>query len=155
MKTHITRFIASLGWRDRFIYLPAAMAFAWLGGIGVTLGVQSLVEDRRDPVAFKRVEALNSPVKVGDNLVVRIWRDKVRSCPVDSERIVMDQDGHVTELAGEVSAGGPVDEAYVDWEYPTHLLPAADYQMDVALTYWCPDGLHQMKQPPVRFRIVE
>jgi hypothetical protein len=111
--------------------------------------------DDRVPVVFDRVEVLNSPVKSGENLVVRIWREKVREdCPVLSQRLAVNQDGVVFDLPDSAWRGGPAGTPYLDYAYPTvESMPPGNYLLRVHLTYTCPNLVFNIDQPTTPFRI--
>lgn len=115
--------------------------------------------DRRDPIVGQmRTEALNSPVRAGDVLIVRITREKVRDdCPVVSIRSLVTPDGRKIDIPVGIHEGGPDNQEYVDWAYPIPSdIPPGDYELRVHLTYLCsgvPPFEHD--QEPVRFRVVE
>lgn len=120
--------------------------------------LSQLLADKTPPIrAFHSAEALNSPIKAGELLIVRIKRDKVRDdCPVSSERQAVNQDGVVFSLPPATWSGGPTDVDYLDFAYPT--LPSmriGDYELRVHLTYRCPNvsDPFEYDQPPVRFRV--
>lgn len=114
--------------------------------------------DRRNPIQGPLLtEALNSPVRAGDSLLVRITRNKVRDdCPVISVRSLITPDGQKIEIPGGVSKGGPDDQEHVDLAYPIPAdTPPGDYELRVHLTYVCnavPPFEHD--QEPVRFRVI-
>jgi len=102
------------------------------------------------------VETLNSPVKAGEPLRLRIWRDKERDdCPVQSERTGINQDGVVFDMPDAEWAGGPAHTDFLDLNYPTlPYMPAGEYELRVELTYTCPGGLEfNYTQPSALFRI--
>lgn len=115
--------------------------------------------DRRNPIVGQlKTEALNSPVRAGDDLIVRITRNKVRGdCPVISVRSLVTPDGQKINIPGGVHKGGDPDADYIDWAYPIpRNIPPGDYELRVHLTYIC-NGVAPFEhdQEPVRFRVVE
>lgn len=116
--------------------------------------IERILQDRRDPVIMERTEALNSPVLEGESLNVRIYREKVRSCPVQSIRAVQDMDGNSYDIPDAIVPGGQVGTEYTDAIYDVSDLPPGDYQLYVTLTYLCRDANHIIAQPPTMFRIV-
>lgn len=130
--------------------------------VGVLIGTSLLwikdvlTIDNRAPVAINKVEALNSPIDVGDKLFVRIWRDKVRDdCPLHSERYASDEHGRAHNLPDAQGIGGPKDEQYVDILYDTSGLGAGAYTLYVSLMYHCPGQSFPVQQPPVSFVVAE
>ena len=118
-----------------------------------------LSENRQDPITGPLLtEALNSPVRAGEHLFVRITREKVRSdCPVTSVRNFVSEDG--AKAPGGIAvrqAGGLPNAAFVDWKYPVPpTLTPGRYELRVALRYDCPRGLtFYHDQEPVPFRVV-
>lgn len=114
--------------------------------------------DRTPPiVSFSKAEALNSPIRAGEPLLVRIWREKVRDdCTVHSDRQAVNQDGVVFDMENGQWRGGSADNAYLDFAYPTSLfMPVGIYELRVHLAYTCPNvpDFHY-DQPPVRFRVI-
>lgn len=141
------------------VWLAGVVGAAILIGAGLGTVLDGIATDSRPPViAFERVEALNSPIRQGDDLTVRIWREKVRNdCPVTSIRTAVNEDGRVFEIPDAVGhEGGPVGAAYLDWTYPTDALPAGSYVLRVHLIYDCNEGgVFHYDQPEVRFRVKE
>lgn len=106
------------------------------------------------PVIFDRVEALNSPMHVGERLLVRVYRDKLRDdCPVTSFRSAIDQDGRTYDLPDRTYSGGPTDTEFFDVEYDTTSLPVGQYDLIVELSYACPEETFVIDQPEARFRV--
>ena len=138
--------------------LLAILAFFLSAFIAVLIYNHASV-DRTQPVtSFSRVETLNSPVREGEVLHVRIYREKVRDdCPVTSKRLAVNQDGQVFTLEDGQHEGGPADQSYYDFGYLTlPEMPAGEYQLRVDLTYTCPGGLmFEYTQPSAFFRITD
>ena len=113
--------------------------------------------DRTPPIAaFHKVETLNSPIRAGDNLMLRIWRDKNRGdCPVSSSRVAVNADGNAYELPSGKWAGGSSDDKFLEYGYPTlPTMPDGEWQLRVDLSYHCPDGVtFSYTQPTAFFRI--
>lgn len=107
------------------------------------------------PVLIHSVEAVNSPVPAGNDLIARIHRDKYRKCPVTSRRFVQDPTGTPILVDSETWAGGDVSSPSVDVVYDTRALPSGDYVLLVHLTYSCPEAIYEVTQPPLRFRVEE
>lgn len=133
-----------------------------VGLFGFPLGwfLDDLTTDRRAPVVgFTSVEALNSPIYAGEDLLVRVVREKVRDdCPVTSLRSAVDQDGRVWEVPDVIAhAGGPADVPYIERAYPIPFdTPPGSYELRVHLVYDCPGaGVFHYDQPAVRFQITE
>lgn len=83
----------------KLFYLLALVCLILSGVLGF-MAVKYERLDRTQPISnFKRVETLNSPVKAGEPLRLRVWRDKERDdCPVQSERTGINQDGVVFDM---------------------------------------------------------
>lgn len=132
------------------------------GLLGVCLGTSllwikaALTIDHRTPISIQKVETLNSPFDVGDKLVVRIWRDKVREdCPLHSSRYASDENGRALDIPDAQGFGGPKDQQYVDVFYETSALPPGSYTLHVSLMYHCPGQSFPVQQPPVAFVVSE
>lgn len=140
-------------WWLRFIV--AAIAGASLGTSLLWIK-EVLTIDHRAPVTIQKVETLNSPVREGNDLIVRIWRDKVRDdCPLHSARYVSDANGRAYDLPDAQGAGGAKDERYVDVRYVTSALPPGFYTLHVSVMYHCPGQSFPVQQPPVSFVVSE
>lgn len=120
-------------------------------------GASWLAADRSPPVVrFDRVEVQNSPVGMGEALLVRVYREKVRDdCPVTESRFAMDQDGRVHNIQTVTWAGGDDATPYVDLAYSLPLsMPDGDYVLFANLKYDCPgDHVFTYEQPPAIFRL--
>ncbi len=140
----------------KLFYLLALVCLILSGVLGF-MAVKYERLDRTQPISnFKRVETLNSPVKAGEPLRLRIWRDKERDdCPVQSERTGINQDGVVFDMPDAEWAGGAAHTDFLDLNYPTlPYMPAGEYELRVELTYTCPGGLEfNYTQPSALFRI--
>lgn len=112
--------------------------------------------DKTPPIeGSMKVEALNSPIKQGGDLCVRITRNKVRDdCPVTSLRYVTNKDGKATDIPDRAWIGGPTGDR-LDTCYPTSGLPPDDYTLHVSLSYGCPGFVYNRDQPTVKFRVIE
>lgn len=113
------------------------------------------VTDRSAPVIISKVEALNSPLSFGENLSVRIHRDKNRRCPLRSSRYAQSITGKTFDIPNVVSLGGDPDTQHVDVDYHTADLMPGLYTLHVNLLYLCPDGNHALMQPTVAFEVVQ
>lgn len=125
----------------------------------VLVGVETFVralEDDRVPIEIANVETLNSPLRAGDDLVVRVTRKKLRSCPISSYRKLVDADGRTYPLSGAASeAGGELSAEFVDLAYPIPpFVPDGEYSLRVRLIYHCKDRDHVITQPDAYFRVV-
>jgi len=133
--------------------------FGIFGILGLPVGwwLDWIFTDRRPPiVAFESVEALNSPVTAGGDLVVRILREKIRDdCEVTSLRTAMDRDGRIWPVPHAVSQeGGDADAAYVDWAYPIpETTPPGQYVLRVHLIYDCEGTVWHYDQPETLFQV--
>jgi len=111
--------------------------------------------DPRDPIVggFQN-STLNSPVPLGDNLIIRTYREKVRGdCPVTSIRSVTDADGRSQPIDSIVWAGGSPTADSIELEYDTGGLPAGQYLLNVTLTYHCPGISFTHVIAPIPFRM--
>lgn len=112
--------------------------------------------DTRHPIErWGKVEALNSPIRAGQWLAVRIYRVKVRGdCPISSHPYVTDVDGVAVDIPDRTWVGGPVGE-HADIEYDTSHLRPGRWTLYVHGAYLCPGGvIKQFMQPSVNFRVV-
>ena len=133
----------------------------WLLGALVLLSIGHSILywsiDDTDPIQGTiSTEALNSPIFSGEDLLVRITREKVRTCPVFSQRKFVSEDGRTVAAPSVLSLGGPVGADYVDWAYPTpnDLRPGL-WELRVWLEYNCGRGnTFPHEQETVRFRVV-
>jgi hypothetical protein len=142
----------------RFFVMLTAIAVAL--SVAVAYSAYSFGSiNRTEPIAsFNRVETNNSPIRAGEVLHVRIWRDKTRGdCPVHSVRTAINQDGQVYDLPDGNWEGGSPDNKYLDYGYNTLTeMTAGTYQLRVDLTYTCPGNLvFKYTQPRAFFRIIE
>lgn len=113
------------------------------------------------PVIFDRVDVVTPEVSAGNTVQVIIYREKLRGdCPVRSERFAtLASDPTVQhELIGWVWDGGPVSDGIEPLAYE-YLLPPdiapGEYNLDVFLTYFCPENTHVIRQPPATFIVSE
>lgn len=114
----------------------------------------SALEDRRAPIFVTGMEALNSPIPPGGDLLIRIYRDKVRDCPLTSFRYATNADGLRYPFINEAKpGGGPVDSAFVDIVFPTPQLPPGAYTFHNTVVYHCPDSDHVIAHPTVNFTV--
>jgi len=128
----------------------------WAGMFGVVaMLVFDAAEDTRQPITVTGVEALNSPVEPGGNLVVRIYREKVRDCPLTSFRYAADVNGVRYDFEDEAKpGGGPVGSDYVDIAFPVPGdIPAGRYIFHNTVVYHCPDQDYVVIHPEVNFRV--
>ena len=127
----------------------------FIGAVGREVW-QFAVYDTRDPVVFERIETLNSPVRVGELLTLRAWREKVRDdCPVVSSPFAISENGTIYELESSFSIGGPAGTPYFDITYPIPpSLPAGQYELNDNLSYRCPDNTFNIPQPTARFVVI-
>lgn len=130
-------------------------AFAALFTMMTSWLIDSAGADRRPPIDIKRMEARNSPIPVGGTLKVRIYRKKVRSCPLTSLRWVVDLDGRQTEITGRSYVkGGPVGTDWVDIDYPIPgSVTAGQYLLRTRIIFHCPEDVYVINQPDVPFRV--
>jgi len=114
--------------------------------------------DPRLPIQdWIEVEVLNSPIRAGEDVRVRITREKVRDdCVVTSRRQAINLDGQSYTLESATMIGGSSDERSVLLSYPTpRTLPVGQYILRVHLTYDCPEFSWPTLQPDALFRVVE
>lgn len=133
-----------------FWLLTMAAIITWQAG-------QYLTYDDRQPVQFDRVEIMNSPVRPGDTLIGRVFRDKVRDdCPVTAERMAISQDGEIIPLETVTWPGGPAGTPFFDVRYALpDDMPEGLYTLRVNVTYHCPRGLEfSLVQPLSQFRVL-
>ena len=138
----------------KWIFRSLLGASIILGGF---IGWTYVTFDSRPPItSMDRTETLNSPIKVGEALTVRIWREKVRGdCPVLARRSAVNGDGRVFDIPDAATEGGPMDSPYIDVEYGTDHLVPGDYILMVDLTYVCPGFQQEISQRPTPFRVVD
>lgn len=136
--------------------MKKTIAASLLFGVGLVFGFAAdyVAKDRRPPVVIHSTEALNSPVVKGGRLVVRIVRDKVRFCPLESVRTAIDENGRAVHLESRLSRGGDVSADFVDVDYNVSSPPPGRYLLRVALTYFCSSGKFYIRQPDTPFLIV-
>lgn len=139
---------------QKMLYFLVALNIGMVGFITI----KTVMIDERLPIQkWGKVEVLNSPIKAGEDLHVRVYREKVRDdCPVASDRQAINRDGEIVDLPDAAHEGGASDNSYVDLRYPTpSAFPADDYTLRVLLTYTCPTFSWTTPQPEARFRVVE
>lgn len=138
---------------DRFVLVP--LAFALGGALVVMATILAHVVDDTPPVTFHRVEAMNSPLREGQDLAVTIHRTKVRDdCPVTSLRYATNEDGRAFDIPDQAWAGGAIGDQ-LNFTYPTSGLPPGEYVLHVSLSYECPSGFtYNVDQPDVAFRVL-
>lgn len=136
--------------------------FRGLTIIAILLAVIALYNfytfDNRDPILFgyEKVEVLNSPIKVGEQLLVRTWRTKVRDdCPVIAIRSAYNNNGKSYRIPSAAWAGGKSVAEYVDLIFDTRELPVGEYYVSSSVTYLCPGITFQHEMDPLRFNIHE
>lgn len=115
-------------------------------------GAHFLFAERGVPVVIEQVETVNSPIRPGEAVRVKITRKKNRACPLTSHRIAKDINGHVYQLGTVISEGGPVgdDAIYVNYATPV-TLPEGSYDLQVRLLYDCNDAAYLVEQQTTRF----
>jgi len=137
---------------DKFLMIVAG------GMIGASAFTAAHIafEDTRVPIKVYKIETLNSPVCPGDTLHLRLWREKVRDCPLISVREATNADGETYNLGSYVPPErGVVGAPTVDLHYTTpHDIPPGNYLLRAVTTYYCPDGAHQVELPVARFRVL-
>ena len=113
------------------------------------------VTDMRPPIdGPMKVETVNSPIKQGQNLKVKVTRNKVRDdCPVTSLRYVTNDEGKAIDIPDRAWVGGNVGQSVI-LVYPTSGLPVDQYVLHVSLSYDCPGFTWNRDQPTVNFRVV-
>lgn len=135
---------------ERVLWLASLAAIAWI------LSVLWSVDRRAPVVAFTGAEALNSPVVAGSDLMVRIYRIKVRDdCPVTSTRSLVDHDGRRLGIMGShTHEGGPTgDSVVISYPIPAET-PPGNYFLAVHLAYDCGlAGVFHYDQPQVPIRV--
>lgn len=131
------------------------LSIAMFLGVLVREAYHLATDDVRVPVIFQKAEVLNSPIHAGEELHVRVWREKVRGdCPVVSEPFAINVNGVLHPMPNSFAAGGPVGTPYVDIFYKTPPdLPPGEYVLRDRLSYRCPDHVFNILQPLARFVI--
>ena len=138
------------------VFLPPFAAISFLVGIAYMKYGEHWFPDTTPPVLFEKTVALNSPLRVGDALVVRIYRKKVRDdCPVLSIRDAINLDGQVFDISDIEWEGGPPSTEFLDLPYGTQDLPPGQYVLRVRLVYQCPGFEYRINQPDTPFRVLE
>lgn len=146
------RLVIKNRWWDRALMTSALV----VGIIAMFELVSYIARDTRPPITVHALEVLNSPVQPGEDLMVRIYREKVRDCPLTSYRYVVDRDGRKFDLLDEAKAtGGPVGSDYVDVEFPlVPPVPPGRYTFYNTAVYHCDGDTYVIQHPPVEFRIL-
>ena len=128
-------------------------------GFFVATQIRHALADKRPPItAFYGVESLNSPIRSGEYLDVRVERHKIREdCPLTSLRSATDLDGKTYDVPDAINTlGGSSTEGFVDISYfiPEDV-PTGVYELRVTLIYVCPnvDIPFVYTQPPAKFRV--
>jgi hypothetical protein len=106
------------------------------------------------PIHVTGVQTMNSPVKAGNELQVRVYREKVRDCPVSSQRRIQDIDGRTVASELETWRGDRVGTTFLDLLYNTSSLPPGHYTLYVTTYHTCPDDTYEVVQDPLQFRVV-
>jgi hypothetical protein len=134
---------------DKFLVGGAAASI-------IATSVSLVAEDTRVPITVRGVETLNSPLMPGDDMTVRIYREKVRDCPLVSYRYAVSEDGVRYEFGAEPrSHGGPVGTEYVDVDFRTpHAIPPGQYDFFITAVYTCENKHYVVEHPKTRFRII-
>lgn len=121
-------------------------------------GINSPSIDRRPPIKLDRMEPLHKNAKIlyGREMIVRIWREKVRGdCPLEARHFAYDDDGKEYHLESAVKKGGKVGAPFVDVIIDTRRLPINRYTFKNHVTYFCPDGgIFPIPHPLMKFEIV-
>lgn len=108
------------------------------------------------PIIIGRVETLNSPIKEGDYLEIRVHREKPRSdCSLRADRWVQDQDGKAIDIPDYQGPGGEPKTPYTDIVYDTRNIPAGSWYLVSNLVYKCGNKYYSIMQGPTPFRVVE
>lgn len=143
---------------ENSIHCSPVLRLAAMVGVALVLyTVFSLMVHRIDrtlPIkGAMKIEALNSPITVGQNLQVKVTRDKVRNdCPVTSLRYVTTPDGVAHDIPDRAWEGGKKGSEDI-LTYPTSGLPPGQYTLHVSLSYACPGFTWNRDQPTVSFRV--
>lgn len=140
------------GWFDRFLSTTALIMVMMVA----VEGFSYLVVKRGPPIDILQVETLNSPVRAGEYLKVKITREKVRSCSIVSFRKAMDAGGRLYDLGVELPDAGEVGSPSITVNYPLPRdMPAGNYVLLVRLLYTCPDASYQIDQPETNFVVIK
>lgn len=117
------------------------LLIAWLLVLAMAfhIGVRAF-EDHRPPINDVRYEPQNSPMAEGENLILRVYREKVRDdCPITSVRRATNaSSGRTYPLAGRIWLGGEVGTEYTDLEIDTGFLSPGQYVGVIESRYDCP-----------------
>lgn len=129
----------------------------YLVGMAATFGGLMLwraLDRPPPPVRIESVEVERMP-REGEDLVLRIWREKSRICPLASRRRVFDQAGRLVKKWEVRSLGGSIEEGSVRVVYQTAELPPGSYMLRVRLLYDCGIGdRHEIRQDPAAFAVL-
>lgn len=119
---HAWRTIECTGW----LRLIVATLIGVIGGTLVLWIFGQAQFDIVEPAATQKAEALNSPIKPGANLLVRVW-----------------------------CLEGAEGKRYIDIAYETLPLPSGSYSLNLPFTYHCPGQSFPVQQPSVLFVVSE
>lgn len=113
--------------------------------------------DLRVLVSIEKAAALNTPVPRGENLLVRVWRKKIRyDCPVTPTRYTTSAEGMLVDVPDLAWPEGPAEYPYVDIEYETaNLFAPGLYALHFGFVHSCPHISFIVPQPSVSFRVIE
>lgn len=117
-------------------------------------GARYYFTERGEPIRILQVETVNSPVAPGEILLVDVYREKERDCPLSSYRTAVNTNGRVYQIGTAISQGGPIGTGFVRVEYPIpEDLPNGEYVLHALLKYDCPDAVYLVQQPEVYFKV--
>lgn len=105
--------------------------------------ITDLVQDHTPPIENVSYEPRNSPMEQGEDLILRVYRDKNRDdCPITSVRRATHAETGITySLPGRIWEGGEVGTEYSEFVVGTSSLPVGQYVGHIETRYDCPNDV--------------
>lgn len=139
---------------NKFYRVAVTVALAAFLTLLADKGIDRFITDNRHPIrSWGEAYAVPDEIARGAKVIGRIYRDKVRRCPVESRRSAVRHDGLTYDVPDKFHRGGKDGTEYVEIEYDVSALPPGQYRLEVYLTYRCPERTYTSIQPPIHFRI--
>lgn len=126
---------------DKNVHYSGHITLAWfLLSLMFVYIVWGLLEDHTPPIQDVSYEPRNSPLTEGEDLVLRVYREKNRDdCAITSIRRATNAETGITySLPGRIWEGGVVGTEYTEFEIGTSSLPPGQYVGYLESRYDCP-----------------
>lgn len=144
------------GFECKWYYrVAASLLFGVIVGLAVSSSLLQFAFNSEPPIRIKYVEALNSKIKQGEFLTVRVHREKKRDdCTLVSESWVQSDLGTTIDLPDYAGPGGEPRTEFTDVIFDTRTVPLGRWSLVVNLLYFCPGQSFAISQPIVAFEVI-